>query len=222
MKPASLPFSDNKPIFIAVEGNIGAGKSRLAQRIAERIEATALLEQAGSNPFLDDFYRQPEQHAFPTQLHFLFARNKLNLQVQEGHLFENRFVADYLIDKELLFASVNLSEQEYQLYRQVYDSMAIDTIKPDLVIYLQTSVAHCRQKLRENRPKQQRLISDDYLSRMNDAYTRFFHFYDDSPLLIVNASDIDLDDDAEFEAFFQALGGHTHGRSYYNPMPIAI
>ena len=212
----------SKPLFIAVEGNIGAGKTRLARRLAESLNATELLETANSNPFLNDFYRDPKQFALATQLHFLFSRNKINLQVKEGSLFDNRYVADFLINKELLFASVNLSDHEYQLYKQIYESMAIDSVKPDLVIYLQTSTEHSRRQLRDTHRHSQRLISDDYLDKMNDAYTRFFHFYDQSPLLIINASEIDLNDDQEYDAFFQCLLANRHGRHYYNPIPMAI
>ena len=212
----------SKPLFIAVEGNIGAGKSRLAKRLADSLNATSLLEVPNSNPFLADFYRDPKQFALATQLHFLFSRNRINLQVKEGNLFDNRYVADFLINKELLFASENLSDQEYKLYQQVYDSMVIDSVKPDLVIYLQTTSEHCRRQLRDRHPDVQRLISDNYLDKMNEAYTRFFHFYDQSPLLIVNASEIDLDDQDEYNVFFDSLLNNRHGRHYYNPMPLAI
>jgi len=214
----SLLLNPDSPIHIAVEGNIGAGKSKLANKLAEEFSLTPLMEEK-HNPFLEDFYRSPNHYALAAQLHFLFSRSRVNRALVEQNLFSNRFVSDFLIDKELLFAAENLSDDEYQLYKQVHGTLHVDTVIPHLVIYLQSDIATCRRNLSSS---QSNLISDEYLNKMNDAYTRFFHFYDKAPLIIVNASEIDMESDDEFSAFCDTLRSHSHGRTYYNPMPIAI
>jgi deoxyadenosine/deoxycytidine kinase len=175
------------PRYIAVEGCIGVGKTTLARNIAQLFNYDTLLEQAEENPFLARFYQDPKATALPTQLFFLFQRANQLQSLRQDDLFSPVRVADFLIEKDQLFAQVTLDDDELNIYQQVYDKLTINAPQPDLVIYLQAplDVLAERIRLRGNPVEQQ--ISSDYLKALNDAYTQFFHYYDGAPLLIVIA-----------------------------------
>ena len=205
--------------FIVVEGPIGVGKTSLARRLAGSLAAELILEQADSNPFLERFYRSPESAAFPAQLHFLFQRVHQLSALRQADLFSAIRVADYLLEKDRLFARVTLDEAELGLYEQVYARMAIEAPKPDLVIYLQAPVDVLLERIARRRSPWEHLIERPYLQRLNEAYARFFHDYDAAPLLIVNAAAIDLvAGNADYDELFAAVQRMKRGRLYYNPM----
>ncbi len=207
---SAVPVQSPPHRFVVVEGPIGAGKTSLARRLAESLSAELVLEQAEENPFLERFYRNPRAGAFPTQLHFLFQRARQLQQLRQQDLFEPVRVADYLLEKDRLFARVTLDDEEYALYEQVYGRLALDAPVPDLVVYLQAPVEVLLERIAKRGIKYEQYIDRAYLERLLEAYTRFFHHYDSSPLLIVNATDIDpVSSDADFEQLFAEIRMET-------------
>jgi deoxyguanosine kinase len=205
--------------YIVVEGAIGVGKTSLARKLAETLGAQLVLEQAGENPFLERFYRNPRVGALPAQLYFLFQRAQQQASLSQADLFGAVRVADYLLAKDDLFAHMTLDEEEYALYRQVHDRLAIDAPKPDLVVYLQAPVDVLLDRIARRGIAYESLIDRTYLTRLNEAYARFFHSYDQSPLLIVNAASIDpVNNDADYEELIGQIARTVRGRLYYNPL----
>jgi deoxyadenosine/deoxycytidine kinase len=205
--------------YIVVEGAIGVGKSSLARKLATTLDAQLVLEQAGENPFLERFYRSPRVGALPAQLYFLFQRAQQQASLSQADLFGAVRVADYLLAKDDLFARMTLDDEEYGLYRQVHDRLAIDAPKPDLVVYLQAPVDVLLERIARRGIAYETLIDRGYLTRLNEAYARFFHSYEQSPLLIVNAASIDpISNDADYEELLGQIGRTVRGRLYYNPL----
>jgi deoxyadenosine/deoxycytidine kinase len=205
--------------FIVLEGPIGVGKTSLATRLAATMKGELLLERADENPFLERFYRNPRAGALPAQLYFLFQRAQQLATLKQQDMFAPLRIADYLIDKDRLFARTTLDEEEYRLYEQVYAKVAIDAPKPDLVIYLQAPVDVLQARIARRGIQYEQFIDRGYLERLNDAYARYFHEYDDTALLIVNAADIDpASNDEDFEELLAAIKRMGRGRLYYNPL----
>jgi deoxyguanosine kinase len=205
--------------FIVVEGPIGVGKTSLARRLGASLSADVVLEQAAENPFLERFYRNPRTAAFPTQLYFLFQRAQQIASLKQQDLFSPVRVADYLLEKDRLFARVTLDEEEFSLYEQVSAKLAIEAPKPDLVIYLQAPVDVLLERIAKRGIGYEQHIGREYLVRLNEAYARFFHEYEAAPLLIVNASAIDpVNNHSDFEELAAAAKRMKRGRLYYNPM----
>lgn len=209
--------------YIVIEGPIGVGKTSLAKRLAGTLAADLILEQAESNPFLERFYRDPAGAALPAQLHFLFQRVQQLAGFRQDDLFATVRVSDYLLEKDRLFASVTLDEAEYGLYDQIYSRVVLDPPKPDLVIFLQAPVDVLLQRIARRGIKAEQLIDRAYLERLNEAYARFFHDYDTSPLLIVNAAAIDpTANDADYEELLGAVRRMKRGKLYFNPLRHAV
>ena len=205
--------------YIVVEGPIGVGKTSLARRLADSLGGELLLEQADTNPFLERFYRDPVGAALPAQLHFLFQRVQQVSSLRQEDLFARVRIADYLLEKDRLFARVILDEAEYGLYEQIYSRMVVDPPKPDLVIYLQAPVDVLLERIGRRRIKAEQLIERAYLEKLNEAYARFFHDYDAAPLLIVNAAAMDpVTSDADFAELQGAIRRMKRGRLYFNPL----
>lgn len=208
----------NIPRFIAVEGNIGVGKTTLAKRLARTFNYDTLLEQAEENPFLDRFYLDRKNHALPTQLFFLFQRSRQFQELRQGDMFEPVRVADFLIDKDPLFARVTLDDDELSLYIKVYEQLIIDAPRPDLVVYLQAPVDVLMQRIRQRGKMSEQAIDRQYLNQLNEAYTQLFHYYSASPLLIVNATAIDLaNNPQDYKQLVEYMLTIKSGRHYYNP-----
>jgi deoxyadenosine/deoxycytidine kinase len=213
----------NAPRFIAVEGPIGVGKTSLAKKLADSLSADTVLEEVFENPFLERFYQDGESAALPAQMFFLFARARQIEGLRQSDLFATVRVSDYLFAKDRLFAELNLSPDELALYDQVVDSLRVDPPVPDLVIYLQASVDSLLDRIARRGIGFERAISRRYLERLTDAYARYFHAYDDGPLLIVNASQIDpISSDADYEQLFRQIERTTGGRHFYNPVATAL
>ena len=209
--------------FIAVEGPIGAGKTSLAKRLADSLSAELVLEEAYENPFLERFYQDGKSAALPAQMFFLFMRARQLEALRQSDLFTSVRVADYLFAKDKLFAELNLSRDELQLYNQVEETLAIDAPVPDLVIYLQASVDSLLERIARRGVPYERAIDRAYLERLTDAYARYFHSYNDGPLLIVNASQIDpINNDADYQQLFQQIERITGGRHFFNPVAAAL
>lgn len=218
---ADLPAG--APGFIVVEGPIGVGKTSLVNRLAESFSCPSLLERAEDNPFLARFYQDGRSAAFPAQLHFLFQRSRQLDQLRQRDLFADRLVADFMFDKDRLFAELNLQRDELALYDEVYARLAMDAPQPDLVVYLQAPVDVLMQRVRKRNRPEESTLSPDYLARLAEAYARFFYFYEQAPVLIVNAGEINpLESDADFQTLLHQISQSQHGKRYFNPSPLAI
>ncbi|MBS0388912.1 MAG: deoxynucleoside kinase [Proteobacteria bacterium] len=205
--------------FIVLEGPIGVGKTSLATKLASSLGAEQVLEQADQNPFLERFYRNPRAGALPAQLYFLFQRAQQLSALKQQDLFAPVRVADYLLDKDRLFARVTLEDEEFRLYEQVHDRLAIDAPVPDLVVYLQAPVDVLLERIGRRGIRYEHYIERAYLEKLNAAYARFFHEYDAAPLLIVNAAAIDpLHNESDYEELLAAIRRMQRGRLYYNPL----
>lgn len=211
------------PGYIAVEGPIGVGKTTLAKRLAATFNYDILLEEPETNPFLERFYRDRRTHALPVQLHFLFQRMQKLQALRQGDIFQQVRVSDFLIDKDPLFARVTLEDDEYRLYQTVYDNIITDLPKPDLVIYLQAPTATLYERTQRRGNAIEKPIEESYLQQLNDAYTQFFYHYDDTPLLIVNTSEINLanqENESDYQNLVRYILQTRSGRHYYNPYPM--
>ena len=203
--------------YVVVEGPIGVGKTSLANRLAQDLGSELLLEQAEENPFLARFYRNPDQYALSTQLFFLLQRAQQVQDFRQADLFRHRYVADFMLDKDRLFAQLTLGDDELALYEQIYQHMTFDTPRPDLVIYLQAPVEALRERIARRGIGYEQQIRDDYLLRLSESYTRFFHDYDDSALLTVNTFAIDpVNNDADYRAILEKIDSIHSGRHYFN------
>ena len=212
-----------QPRYIAVEGPIGVGKTTLAARLAESFEADLVLEEAYDNPFLERFYRDPRRYALPTQLYFIFQRARQFQAMRQGDMFEPVRVTDFLLDKDRLFAQLNLDDDELGLYDLVFDKLAIDAPVPDLVIYLQAPVDVLLRRVGTRGIAYEQAITRDYLQRVSEAYARFFHHYDRSSLLIVNTGDTDfVGSETGLARLLDQLRGLRPGRHFFNPGPVGL
>ncbi len=206
------------PSFIAVEGAIGVGKTTLAKKLAASFNYATLLEDAEENPFLEKFYRNKERAALSTQLFFLFLRAQKIQDMRQADIFEPVRVADFLVEKDPLFARVNLERDEFDLYEKVYQQLTIDAPKPDLVIYLQASTDVLLSRIEQRGIGFEQGIGRRYLERLNEVYSEFFLYYDDAPLLIVNASEIDLaNSETDYKHLVDYLLDIRSGRHYFYP-----
>ena len=223
MSVKSLSPRGNASRYIVVEGPIGVGKTALAKRLAENLSADLVLEEVAENPFLERFYRDGRSAALPAQMFFLFARARQIETMRQSDLFTDTRVSDYLFSKDHLFASLNLDADELALYEQIADKLAVEPPVPDLVIYLQSSVDSLLERISRRGRPYELMIDRKYLEQVTDAYARFFHTYDDGPLLIVNASQIDpIGNEADFEQLFRQIENTSGGRHFYNPVSAAL
>ncbi len=219
----SSAIPEPAPGFIVVEGPIGVGKTTLARRLAESFGSELLLEGADENPFLERFYRDPRSAALQTQLFFLFQRAQQIKELRQNDLFQPVRVADFIMEKDRLFAQLTLDEEEFKLYEQVYAHVTLDTPTPDLVIYLQAPVDVLQKRVAKRGRQYERFMERDYLERLAESYTRFFYDYSDAPLLIVNAAEIDFaSNEADYRMLLEQVKKTRRGRHYFNPTPLAV
>jgi deoxyadenosine/deoxycytidine kinase len=209
------------PEFLVIEGPIGVGKTSLVERLSRHFGAETLLEGAEENPFLQRFYDNPKEAAFPAQLYFLFQRSRQMSELCQGDMFRQRLIADFMLEKDRLFAQINLDPDELKLYEQVYEKMTLEAPAPDLVVYLQAPADVLIERIRKRARPQERAIERAYLQRLCDAYTDFFYYYDRSPLLIINAAEINpLENEADFRLLVEHICAEGPERRYLNPLPL--
>ena len=203
--------------YIVVEGPIGCGKTSLATKLAQRMGATTLLEDAAANPFLPQFYRDMKRHALPTQLFFLFQRVAQLEALKQPDLFAKPTISDFTLAKDPLFARLTLDDAEYQLYSKIFDHVKPQAPVPDLVVYLQASVETLVHRVRKRGNPIESGIDEDYLRKLSEAYTRYFYNYDESPLLIVNSERLNFVDLPEhLDLLIERVNAMRGGREFFN------
>ena len=203
--------------YIAVEGPIGAGKTSLARLLAEKSGSMALLENPDANPFLPGFYDDSARYALPTQLFFLFQRVNQVRELSQADMFRRTTVADFILDKDPLFARLTLNDDELRLYQQMYAQLKPQAATPDLVIYLQASTETLIERVRRRGVSYERAISEDYLVRLAESYARFFYQYDAAPVLIVNSENLNFIDSAgDFDLLLERISAMRGVREFFS------
>jgi len=212
----------NRNRYIVVEGPIGVGKTTLVHALAKRLAARTVLEIVEENPFLASFYTDRGKYAFQTQLFFLLSRFKQQQELGQMDLFSGSTISDYLFAKDRLFAQVTLDPQEIMLYQKVYELMGPRVLKPDLVIYLQARLDVLLARIKKRGREFERRFDAGYLAGLCEAYNEFFFHYDETPLLVVNTSDIDfVEDEQDLEGLLTAIGRMQKGTQHYHPVGSA-
>ena len=212
-----------QPDYIVIEGPIGVGKTTLARRLAESFGSDLLLEGAEENPFLERFYQDPHSVALQTQLFFLFQRAQQLKTLRQGDMFQPVRVADYIMEKDRLFAELTLDKEEFKLYEQVYAHVTLDAPQPDLVVYLQAPVEVLRRRISERGRNYEKYMDTDYLQRLSESYMQFFHNYSQAPLLIVNAAEIDFaNNQRDYDLLLEQVRKIRSGRHYFNPSQLVL
>ena len=206
------------PRYIAIEGPIGVGKTSLSKRLADSFNYELLLERSEENPFLDRFYKEPKQYALSTQLFFLLQRAQQLEDLRQEDMFQPLRIADFLIDKDQLFAKENLDPDEYTLYLDVFKHLTVDAPTPNLVIYLQAPTDVLLNRIQKRGIPSEQLIEYNYLENLNNTYTEFFHYYDKAPLLIINTSEVNLvTNNEDYERLIRYVASSPTGTNFFNP-----
>jgi len=204
--------------YIVIEGPIGCGKTTLAKKLSERFAVDFLSEKAEENPFLPRFYQDMPRYALPTQLFFLFQRAKQIESLSQRDMFAKPTVADFFLEKDPLFAKLNLNEEEYALYHQIYQHLELKVAKPDLVIYLQSSIDALMLRIQRRNVNYEQGVSPEYIRRLAETYNHFFHHYQSTRVLIVNNEKLNiLDNDNAFELLIDRIGEIKSQREFFNP-----
>jgi deoxyguanosine kinase len=209
--------------YIVIEGPIGVGKTSLATRLAEVMDGEPVLEEAGANPFLERFYQDPRGAALPAQLFFMFQRVRQMEQLAQADMFADLRVSDFLLAKDRLFAQITLDRDELSLYEQIFEKLDFNPPAPDLVVYLQAPVDTLLFRIARRGIKYEQDIKRRYLERLTEAYSKFFHQYNESPLLIVNAATIDpVNNEDHFQMLLHEIDTTRSGRQFFNPLVSAL
>ena len=207
------------PRYIAIEGPIGVGKSSLAKILAQKFQSRLVKEEVANNPFLERFYEDPRKFAFQTQLFFLLSRYRQQKEVAQGNLFESGVVCDYILAKDKIFALINLEDDEVSLYESIYKLLVSTLPKPDMVIYLQARPEVLLSRVRKRGIAYERNISLDYLKTLSDAYNEYFFHYNETPLLVVNTSEIDfVESPRDLEHLVREVKSVKRGTQHYIPL----
>jgi deoxyadenosine/deoxycytidine kinase len=205
--------------YIVVEGPLGVGKSSLSQLLAEKINGEAILEDTEENPFLAKFYKDPKRFAFQTQLFFTLRRFQKQEEINQIDLFKRIVVSDFLFDKDRIFARYNLDDKEFYLYEQLFNLLKLRTLKPDLVIFLQAKSDVLKERIEKRKRDYEKSINMKYLDRINQAFNDFFFHYNETPLLVINASEIDfVNVPSDLDNLISEISKMEKGTKYYVPL----
>lgn len=209
----------DKARYIAIEGPIGVGKTSLVQLLGEYFNAHTVLETVEDNPFLGEFYRNRERYAFQTEMFFLLSRYRQQMSLSQYNLFNRVTITDYIFDRNRIFAYINLNNDEIRLYEDVYSILRHKIPKPDLLIYLQADIDTLRKRIKMRGRVFEKNISDEYLDVVNKAFNNYFFHYTQSPILIVNANDINyVERKEDLKDLIKKILSHKKGREYYSPL----
>ena len=204
---------------IVIEGTIGVGKTSLAKLLADRLECRLILEQFEDNPFLQNFYSNPERFAFQTQLFFLLSRYRQQQELNQTDLFNKAVITDYMFDKDRLFAALNLNDNEMSLYNSVACILEKNINDPDLIIFLQADSDRLMHNINIRGRKYEKMIDESYIDSLNQVYNEYFFRFDKSPLLIINTNDIDfVNNNNDFEGIIEFIRTPGDGTRYFNPI----
>ena len=204
--------------YVAIEGTIGVGKTSLANLLSEKLTAKLVLEAFEDNPFLSDFYEDPERHAFQTQLWFLLQRYQQQQDLRQVDMFQNLVITDYMFVKDRLFASLNLNEKEMSLYDTVANMMERNVNHPDLVIFLQADTGTLMKNISKRGREIEKNISEDYIDALNQVYNEYFFRYQDTPLVIINTNNIDfVNNHKDLEEVINYIRQPVIGTKFFNP-----
>jgi deoxyguanosine kinase len=208
------------PRYVAIEGVIGVGKTTLAKLLADRLHARLILEEPEANPFLEDFYKDPRRYAFQTQMFFLVSRHQELKEKTQPDLFHDGIVSDYLFQKDRIFANINLTDRELQLYDRVAPLLEADLPRPDLVVYLQAGAEVLRRRIEQRGRHYERLMDPKYVATLVEAYNYFFFHFREVPLLVVNTNEMDFAGRREdLEDLVERITTHREGVAYVSPRP---
>lgn len=204
--------------YIVVEGPIGSGKSTLAKILADRFSVNFLSEKAEKNPFLPKFYEDIRRYALSTQLFFLFQRADQIKKIGQKDMFKESTIADFFLEKDPIFAKINLDEEEFNLYHQIYSHLQLKAPRPDLIIYIQTSIETLEKRIKERNIDFEINISTEYLEKIAESYSQFFHSYDHSPILILNNENLNiLEDKNAIDLLIERIMNIKSNREFFNP-----
>jgi deoxyadenosine/deoxycytidine kinase len=216
---APTPDAPGRPTYIAVEGPIGVGKTTLVQRLTDHFPARSVVEVVEENPFLPDFYRDQEKYAFQTQLFFLLSRYRQQQELWQPDLFHRYIFSDYIFAKDHIFAQLTLSDNEMLLYDQVFQILDTRVLKPDLVVYLQARLDVLLERIKRRGRSFEKNFDASYLKRLTSTYNDYFFHYADTPLLVVDTSDINVaDSEADFQDLVRNILRHRGGMEFYKPL----
>jgi deoxyguanosine kinase len=218
-KQAAIPEATDRPTYIAVEGPIGVGKTTLVQRLGDHFPAKTIVEVVEENPFLPDFYKDQEKFAFQTQLFFLLSRYRQQQELWQPDLFHRYIFSDYIFSKDRIFAQLTLSDNEMLLYDQVFQILDTRVLKPDLVVYLQARIEMLLDRIKRRGRAFEKNFNPDYLKRLASTYNDYFFHYSDTPLLVVDTSDINVaDSEGDFQDLVRSILRHRGGMEFYKPL----
>lgn len=204
--------------YIGVEGVIGAGKTSLAEKLSDTLGAKTIYEEFEQNPFLEEFYQDPERFAFQTQIFFLLSRYRQQQELQQIDIFQECIVSDYLFAKDRIFATLNLSEKEMKLYDGIAKLMERDVVLPELTIYLQASTNHLMHNISSRGRNMEKFITSEYINALNELYNNFFFHFNKTPLLVINTDEIDfVNNKNDYQDILVEINHHTSGTRYYVP-----
>ncbi len=207
-------------MYVAIEGVIGAGKTTLAKKMAEKLNAKLVLESFEDNPFLDKFYTDPERYAFHTQMHFLMSRYKQLSPLKQNDLFHDFIISDYIFEKDKIFAYLNLKDDELELYEKIVSLIERQIRIPDIIVYLQSTVERLMQNIKHRDREYEREIKEEYIKDLNEGYNYFFFRYRATKVMIVNVAEIDfVNNEQDFEALVTEILKPEHAPlEYFNPI----
>lgn len=207
--------------YIAIEGVTGVGKTRLAHLLAKRLNAHLALEDVAENPFLPLFYEDPPRYGFQTQVFFMLSRYRLQQELHQMDLFQTFVISNFIYERDRIYANVSLNDTEFALYERLTETLSEKIPRPDLVVYLQDSVPHLFRRIRERDRGYERVITQEYLAHLNEAYNHFFFHYTESPLLVVNVSEIDFANQLEDQDdLIEQILSPPAGTRYYRPVHV--